>query len=111
MVPLAFGRGPLGRVAYALYRRRIAAQLRGQGLGRKTPERIAEDLRRAVDTIDALLQPGPFLLGAQPLLCDFALFGQLVYWTRPPKTARAIAGRPAIQAFLARMKALRGAAG
>lgn len=109
MVPQAFGRGPLGRVAYAAYRRRIGAQLRGQGLGRKPAERIADDLQRAVDTIDALLQPGPYLLGEQPMLCDFALFGQLVYWTRPPKTARAIAARPAIQAFMARMKALRDA--
>lgn len=110
MVPQAFGRGPLGRLAYAFYSRRIARQLRGQGTGRKPAGRIAEDLARELDAIDGLLQPGPFLLGDAPMLCDFALFGQMVYWSRPPKTARALQQRPRILAFMQRMRALRASA-
>jgi len=109
MVPRAFGRGIAGRLGYRWYRRTIVRQLRGQGTGRKPPTHIASDMARAVDAVDALLADTPYLLGAAPLLCDFALFGQLVYWTRAPKTARALAGRPAIDAYLARMKAEREA--
>lgn len=109
MVPQAFGGGPLGLAAYAFYRGRIARQLRGQGTGRKPAQRIADDLARELDAIGALLQRGPFLLGDAPLLCDFALFGQLVYWSRPPKTARALQQRPDILAFMQRMRELRAA--
>lgn len=107
MVPLAFGTGPVGALAYRFYRRRIVQQLRGQGTGRKPPERIADDLARELETIDALLSDAPFLLGDAPLLCDFALFGQLVYWTRPPQTARAIGQHARLLHYLERMKALR----
>ena len=109
MVPRAFGRGPLGWAAYRWYRRRIDQQLRGQGTGRKRAERIADDLAREVQAIDALLQGTPFLLGDASLLCDFALYGQLVYWSRPPKTARALAARPRLIEFMERMKSVRAA--
>lgn len=107
MVPRAFGGSLAGRIAYRWYDRRIRRQLWGQGTGRKAPERIAQDLRRELDAIDALLDPGPFLLGEAPMLCDFALMAQLVYLSRPPGSAQAMQGRAPIAAFLGRMQALR----
>lgn len=107
MVPKAFGDTLFGRMAYRLVFRRIRAQIIGQGTGRKPRAHIEADLLREIDAIEALLTPGPFLLGERPMLCDFALMGQLVYWTRPPKTARALEGRKAIAAYLERMRALR----
>ena len=109
MLPLAFGKNPFGRAALAFYRRRIRSQVVGQGTGRKPPERIAADLERELDAVDAMVAPSPYLLGGQPMLCDFALMGQLVYLSRTPKGGRALARRPGIGAYLERMRALRPA--
>jgi glutathione S-transferase len=109
MVPKAFGRSLLGRAAYVFYRRRVRSQLIGQGTARKAPPHVLVDLLRELGAVEGLLKPGPFLLGAQPYLCDFALLGQLVYLTRPPKTRAALEGRPAIENYIARMRALREA--
>ena len=108
MVPKAFGDTLFGRMAYRLVFRRVRGQLIGHGTARKRPAHVESDLLRELEAIEALLTPGPFLLGERAMLCDFALMGQLVYWTRPPKTARALEGRTAIAAYLERMRALRG---
>lgn len=107
MVPKAFGRSIAGRIGYRIYHRRIVHQLRGQGTGRKPEAHIASDMQRAADTVQGLVERSPFLLGDAPMLCDFALYGQMVYWSRAPKTARALAQRPAVGGFLARMMAVR----
>lgn len=107
LVKAAFGGSVLGTLALPLFRYRVRQQLRGQGTGRKAPEQIARDLERSLDAIEALLSPGPWLLGEGPYLCDFALLGQLLYLSRPPKSAPMLAARPNIVAFLARMKAMR----
>ncbi|MBI5256609.1 MAG: glutathione S-transferase [Burkholderiales bacterium] len=107
LLPRAFGRSLFGQVALAFYRRLIRQQLRGQGTGRKPAAQIAGDLARQADAIEGLLRDGPFLMGTQPWLCDFALLGQMRYWTHPPATARVLQARPAIGAWLERMKALR----
>lgn len=99
-VALAFGRSLKGRLAYRFYLSRILRQLRGQGTLRKPPEHVRRDLDRHLDAIDALLRPGPFLLGQRPYLCDFALWGQLNYLSRTPVGGAAIRGRKAIRAFL-----------
>lgn len=110
MVPQAFGRSLLGRAAYLVFRRRVRAQLRGQGTARKPAEHVRADLERELDAVVALIAPGPFLLGERPYLCDFSLAGQLVYMSRPPATQAALERRPAIGAYLERMRALRGPA-
>jgi glutathione S-transferase len=107
LVPRAFGKGPLGRVAHRAYSRLIRRQLHGQGTARKPLAHLRADLERHVDAIEALLADSPYLLGAEPLLCDFALLGQLLYLSRTPVGGKAIAGRPRIEGFLERMKALR----
>lgn len=109
LVPQAFGRGLLGRAAYLWFRRVVRRQLVGQGTARKSPEHVRADLVREIDAIEQLASPGPFLLGDRPYLCDFALLGQLVYLSRPPGSRAVLEGRPAIQAYLARMRALRAA--
>lgn len=108
-VPRAFGGGLAGQLGYRFYRRRIARQLRGQGLGRKPAAHIESDLQRAADAMHGLVQRSPFLLGDTPMLCDFALFGQLLYWSRAPKTARVLEARPGLATYMARMAAVREA--
>jgi len=104
-VPAAFGRSPAGRLAYAVYLRRILRQLKGQGTSRKPPAHVRADLDRQLDAIDGLLADGPFLLGADPWLCDFALYGQLLYVGRTPVGAAAMAAHPRLATWLAAMKA------
>ena len=108
LVPLAFGKSLTGRLVYRVMRRRIRRQVDGQGTGRKPEALIRADLARELDAVEAYLEGRPFLLGDTPYLCDFALAGQLVYMTRPPVTAEALSGRPAIGAYLERIRALRG---
>jgi glutathione S-transferase len=98
-----FGRSLRGKLAYRFYLRRILGQLRGQGTLRKPPDHVARDLDRHLDAVEALLNPGPFVLGSRPYLCDFALWGQLVYLDRTPVGGAAIAKRPAIGEFLKRV--------
>jgi len=111
MVRKAFGATPLGIGARLFYQRRIAAQLRGQGTGRKSAGHIASDLRRELAALTGMLVGQPFLLGAQPYLCDFAVNAQLVYMSRPPGSAEILGEYPALAAYMERMKSLRAAPG
>jgi glutathione S-transferase len=104
----AFGTSVVGRLFQARYSRVIRRQLKGQGTLRKTPEHVRADLERHVGAIEALLAPGPFLLGAKPYLCDFALLGQLIYLGRTPVGAKLLEGRAGIDAFRSAMKAVQG---
>lgn len=98
-----FGKSLRGRFAYRFYLARILRQLRGQGTLRKPPEHVARDLERHLDAAEALLTPGPYLLGRTPYLCDFALWGQLSYLNRTPVGGTAIKQRKAVSAFLKRL--------
>jgi glutathione S-transferase len=98
-----FGSSLKGRLAYLYYRRLILGQLRGQGTLRKSPEHVAADLERNLDAAEGLLTPGPYVLGTQPYLCDFALWGQLNYLNRTPVGREAIGKRPAIVEFVTRL--------
>jgi glutathione S-transferase len=103
-IPQAFGKSITGRLAYAFYLRRVLRQVKGQGTLRKPPEHVAADLERHLQAVEALLTPGPYLLGGGPYLCDFALWGQLNYLARTPVGKQALAGRAATQAFLDRVR-------
>lgn len=107
MVPRVFGGGPMGRAVYLFFLRRVLAQIEGQGTSRKPPAHVRSDLERHLAAIDGLVVGGGFLLGERPLLCDFALLGQLVYLGRTPVGSACLAEHPAIGAYLERMKALR----
>ena len=110
MVRKAFGSSPLGIGARLFYQRRIAAQLRGQGTGRKSPGHITADVNREFASLMAMLTNQPFLLGDKPYLCDFAINAQLVYMSRPPGSAEVLREYGPLAAYMERMKALRPAA-
>ena len=107
MVPQAFGRGPMGKIAFELYLRRIRRQVRGQGTARKPDAHVRADLERHLDAAAALVAPGPYLLGDRPALCDFAVMSELVYLARTPAGKPRVEARPPLAAYLERMKALR----
>ncbi len=109
MVRKAFGATPLGIAVRLFYQRRIAAQLRGQGTGRKSLSHITADLRREFTSLTAMLADQPFLLGDKPYLCDFAVNAQLVYMSRPPGSAEILREYGVLGAYMERMKALRPA--
>lgn len=106
LVPHLFGRGPLGRLGYHLYHRRIAAQVWAQGTGRKPHARLLDELQRQLDHAAALLQPGPWLIDEQPRLADFALFGQLTFLLRAVTSGPLVRERPALMAFIKRLRAV-----
>jgi glutathione S-transferase len=97
-----FGTSLKGRLAYRYYLRLIFKQLRGQGTLRKPPEHVAGDLERQLDAVEDLLTDRPYVLGQQPYLCDFALWGQLNYLNRTPVAGGAIRKRPKITEFIKR---------
>lgn len=107
MVRKAFGGTPLGIAARFFYQRRIAAQVRGQGTGRKSADQVVADLRRELDALAAMLGEQPFLLGTVPWLCDFAVNAQLVYLSRPPASAELLREYAVLAAYMERMKSLR----
>jgi glutathione S-transferase len=99
-IPAKFGTSLKGRLVYRFYLKRILGQLWAQGTLRKGPEHVARDLDRNLDAAQRLLAPGPYLLGDQPFLCDFALWGQLAYLARTPVGREAVAARPAVTRFV-----------
>jgi len=106
-----FRRRLVGRIAYRYFLWRVLRQVRGQGIGHKPAALARDDFQHNLDTTAALLDPGPWLLGYGPYLCDFALLGELVYLQRTPAGGPMIAERPAIGAFLDRMRELRESRG
>ena len=102
-IPGKFGKSLKGRLAYRFYLARILRQLKGQGTLRKSPDHVARDLKRNLEAIEALLRLGPYLLGKQPYLCDFAIWGQLEYLRGTPVGGTALNGRDRIVKFLRRL--------
>lgn len=100
-------RGPLAIVLPWLLANRARRQIEGQGIGRKPATQVAQDLARHLEHVRALLADRPFLLGDAPMLCDFALLGQLIYLKRTPVGGRAMQEDEVLDAFLERMKATR----
>jgi glutathione S-transferase len=100
-----FGSSLKGRAAYLHYSRLIARQLAGQGTLRKSPEHIRADLERNLDAIERMFGAGSYLLGDEPFLCDFALWGQLNYLNRTPVGRRAIGGHERVAAYIVRISA------
>jgi glutathione S-transferase len=103
-----FPKGFFGQaVIPAVISRKARQQLEGQGTGRKSAEHIARDLQRQLGCLSQLLTNRDYLLEDTPMLCDFAVCGQLVYLRRTPHGARELEGHPDIVAFVERMRALR----
>jgi glutathione S-transferase len=102
-VAAVFGNSLKGRLAYRYYLQLILRQLRGHGTLRKSPEHVRRDLERNLDAAEGLLTAGPYLMGEQPYLCDFALWGQLAYLNRTPVGREAIGKRVKLREFIDRI--------
>lgn len=68
--------GLLRRFVANQARREMLAQLRGQGIGRHTPEENLAIGKRVLDALDELLQ-GPFFFGERPSTLDATVFAFL----------------------------------
>jgi len=99
-----FARTWLGRLAFRPYLMRVERQLRGHGIGRKSPEHVRADLGRNLDAIEALLADRDFLLGDEPFLCDFAVAGQLAYLTRAATMKELLAAWPRTRRYVAALR-------
>lgn len=103
-----FPKGFFGRVLVpTMIYRRAKKQTLGQGVARKPAQHVANDLARELDHLATLVKDRDFLLGSAPMLCDFAVIGQLIYLIRTPHGARSIEKRSGIQAYMDRMRNLR----
>jgi glutathione S-transferase len=98
-----FGNTLKGKLAYRFYLRRILNQLNGQGTSRKAPVHVKRDLERNLEAVEQLLTPGPYVLGHQPYLCDFAVWAQLNYLNRTPVGRAAIEARHQTRDFVRRL--------
>jgi glutathione S-transferase len=101
-----FGSGPLAWLGYRFYLGMVRRQVHGQGTGRKTPAHIERDLLRHLRSAEALLEGHDFLLGSQPWLCDFALFGQLAFLLRTRASRELVCARPVLVRYVDRMRAM-----
>lgn len=95
-----FGPSMRGRIAYRYFLRLILSQLRGQGTLRKSRDLVDEDLERQLEAVEDLLSNCSYLLGEQPYLCDFALWGQLNYLNRTPVGSATIKRRPRVTTYI-----------
>jgi glutathione S-transferase len=102
-IPAKFGKSLKGRLIYRFYLRRILRQLKGQGTLRKSPQHVQRDLERSLGAVEDLLNPGPYIFGERPYLCDFALWGQLEYLRRTPAGGRMLKGRTRTVEFIKRL--------
>ena len=98
---------PVAGIVSAAVGRAARQHLHAQGVGRKSAEQVATDLDRALESIAALVDTTPYLLGDAPYLCDFSVMGQLVYLVRTPAGEKSIARFAPVMRYLDRMKALR----
>lgn len=95
-----------------LFRRRVSAQARAQGLARLPLAMLVGELGARLDELLVWLGDRPFLFAERPSGADLAIFGQLsMLQSGPtPQAAAAIAARPALGAYYARVDAATRAA-
>jgi glutathione S-transferase len=65
---------PLRPIVVAAIRRKVRASLRGQGMGRHSPDEIAALAARSIDAIAQHLGEKPFFMGAEPTGVDATIF-------------------------------------
>lgn len=99
--------GPTGPAISWFLRRQSRGRLDAQGIGRRPPSMVADELQRTLRHLAALLADKPFLLGDAPLVCDFSVASQLVYLQRTPTGAPLVNGHPTLLEYCERFRALR----
>jgi glutathione S-transferase len=88
---------------------RKVAELQAQGLGRHTPERIAELGTRSIDALAALLDDKPYLMGTSASGVDATAFGMLASIVTPffdTPLRRAVEAHANLTAYVTRMMQL-----
>jgi glutathione S-transferase len=65
---------PMRRVVKAMVRRKLRATLRGQGIGRHSPDEIVALATRSIDAIADFLGDKPFFMGGEPTGVDATMF-------------------------------------
>ncbi len=65
---------PLRPLVVAVIRRKVRSALKAHGIGRHTPEEIAELARRDIDALAAVLGEKPYLMGDRPCGADATAF-------------------------------------
>ena len=95
----------LGVVVLPMIRRDLWKKIGAQGLTRRSPERMDEELDRHLDSLETRLSDRDYLVGDSLTIADLsvtAMVGQLTVGLTPP-FARRIAERRRLSAFLARV--------
>jgi glutathione S-transferase len=95
----------LGVVVLPMIRRDLGKKIGAQGLTRRSPERMDEELDRHLDSLETRLSDRDYLVGDSLTIADLsvtAMVGQLTVGLTPP-FARRIAERRRLSAFLARV--------
>jgi glutathione S-transferase len=76
--------------------------LKAQGLGRKAPEAVLDDLDRHLESLDAWIQ-GDWLIGSQLTVADVAAYAQLACVGETADGAALLALRPRVLAWMERV--------
>jgi glutathione S-transferase len=79
--------------------------LRRQGLGRKSPAAVLDEVQRELDAIAGWLDGGRFLLGDSLSLADIAVFAQLFCIRATAEGGALVADRPLVAAWMDRVDA------
>lgn len=97
----------MGSMVFAMMQTHMRKQLYSRGIGRHSPEVIAEKGMADVDAFAAFLADRSFMFGDVPTSYDAAAFGLLapiVYWPMKTPVAQYARGVTAIKAYCDRMK-------
>lgn len=95
----------LGIVAKPLIRHDLLKKIAQQGLTRRSPERVDEELDRHLDSLETRLSDRDYLVGSELSIADLAvtaMIGQLTVGLTPP-FAEKIAKRNRLSAYLHRI--------
>ena len=95
----------LGVIAKPMIRRDLLRKIAAQGLTRRSPERVDEELDRHLDSLETRLSGRDYLVGNTLTIADLsvtAMLGQLTVGLTPPFGER-IAERERLDAYLGRV--------
>jgi len=94
---------PFRALARRILPRIFAAQLRHQGIGRKSTAAVLADLDRHVAAVASLLDRGDFLVGDALTLADISVFAQLFCIRSANEGAAAIEKAPGVVRWMGRV--------
>ncbi len=94
---------PVRALAARVLPRRFAAQLRQQGIGRKSLAAVLADLERHVSALASLLERHDFLVNDTLTLADIAVFTQLFCIRAADEGAAAIEKQPRVLHWMSRV--------